>query len=31
MIYNSIDKQFRKDYNNVLISFLDAMGYDINY
>ena len=31
MIFNSIDNQFRLDYNNVLISLIDSMGYDINY
>ena len=31
MIHNSIEKQFKLDYNNVLISLIDSMGYDIAY
>jgi len=31
MIYNSIEKQFRLDYNNIIISLIDSMGYDIDY
>jgi len=31
MLFNSLEKQFKTDYNNILMSFIDAMGYDIEY